>query len=212
MKSEILKFSVITAISVSAALIFGISGCNADKTDKDVKTSGKLYAMGVKLSNSETLSEEDSEKNSELVFTGDNIDFFNVTTGEIAFVGLSAESLMRKFGLYSLINFYIDERLLFKTIVTIPISSIPTPVIISHYKLSGGIMEISFDNLIIDDKVKAFLRFLNAESWGSGEWNGNPFSELDFEKWKSEQEEWKNNSEDWKAFIKYLRENKKIKE
>ena len=46
MKNKFLKISAIAAISVSAALIFGISGCNADKTDKDVKTSGKLYAMG----------------------------------------------------------------------------------------------------------------------------------------------------------------------
>ena len=155
-------------LMIILAIICGImfTSCN---NEKEVKNSGELYAIGVKS----VTSENSDEENTELVFNGSDIKFYNITTGEIVFVGLTANEVMPKFGLYSKITLFLDENPLFETVVTSTISSIPFSDIV----------------FVVDiEESKIFLQ------------NGYPKSDLLLD------------DEKWEAFIKYLRDNGKLKE
>ena len=108
---------------VIPALICGMvfTSCNTNDTnEKEVKTSGELYAVGTKSAISETSSKEDTE----IIFEGSDIVFYNVTTGEIVFADLTAETLLPKFNLFSKITLFLGEVPLYETVVVSPISSI----------------------------------------------------------------------------------------
>ena len=92
------------------ALICGVvfSSCSSDKAGlQDEKTMGELYVIGTR---SATVTTGDK---TDLVFTGDDIKSYNVNTGEIAFVESKLEVIKSRLGLWSQLEFFIDEMPVF---------------------------------------------------------------------------------------------------
>ena len=94
---------------IISALICGVvfTGCSSDKTEvQDEKTMGELYVIGAR-------SATVSANKTDLVFTGDDIESFNVNTGEIVFTKVKADDIRYRIGLYSLLYFYLNDEPLF---------------------------------------------------------------------------------------------------
>ena len=106
-------------IMIVPALICGMIIISCNTKEQEAKTCGELYAIGTKSAISETSSEE------EIIFKGSDIEYYNITTGEIVFVNLTAENLLPKFNLFSKITLFLGEIPLYETVVVSPISSIP---------------------------------------------------------------------------------------
>ena len=122
------------ALMIIPAMICGvvfISCGSGNEEQKDEKITGKLYVMGTK---SAAIS---SKKDLELLFTVDDIKSFKTGEsiqvanggnfyGEMVFADLQADDLSKRFGLYTMIYFFIGETLLFDPPIMIfsPYSSI----------------------------------------------------------------------------------------
>ena len=104
------------------ALICGIALTSCEKVEQ-----GELYVAGVNSGTVPT-SENSSETaptsgnsletaptngNNNLVFTGNDIISFNVTTGEIVFIDSKVEEIISLVSLYPKLNFFIDDKPVF---------------------------------------------------------------------------------------------------
>ena len=96
-------------INYCCAILLGIlvlSACNnGDGNDDTNGQSSKIHVYGV--TSTRSLGEDDSK----LVFSGDNIEWFNPETREIKFKGIEPSSAV--FPVYSKIAFKIDGKTLF---------------------------------------------------------------------------------------------------
>ena len=115
-----------------------ILSCNSNSNEvekKDSSTTGTLYVMGTRsvvLLNGEIPPEEKPYPGEpgfpngeperppyvdvppmELIFTGDDIELFNVNTGEIVFTKVKADDIRYSLGLYTYLYFYLNDEPLF---------------------------------------------------------------------------------------------------
>jgi hypothetical protein len=100
----------LAVLMIVSALISGMAftGCSSDKAEpQDEKTMGELYVTGT---GSATVSGDKPD----LVFTGDDIESFNVNTGEIIFAKVKADDIRYRIGLFSELHFYLNDELLFE--------------------------------------------------------------------------------------------------
>ena len=96
------------------ALIYGVmlTSCEKAKQNGQEITRG-LYVIGIR---SETVS---TGEKSNLVFTDNDIISFNVTTGEIVFIDSKVDEILHSVSLYSELNFFIDDKLVFVPFIAI---------------------------------------------------------------------------------------------
>jgi len=97
------------ALMIIPALICGVffSGCSADTAEpQPEKTMGELYVTGTR---SVTVSADKPD----LVFTGDDIESFNIHSREIVFAKVKADDIRYRIGLFSELYFYLNNELLF---------------------------------------------------------------------------------------------------
>ena len=195
-------------IAVGAFLMFSCNNSSSDGVEIDEeKTSGTLYVMGTYSATSmgEIIDEEkpdpgDPYKNvvtppyeetpfSKLVFTGEDIKSFNVTTGEMFFDKAKFEEIKNSLGLYAILDFYIDDKPLF------------VPAIEIHSPISG----ISRDDLQMflgADGVVYLTEFYQSFDW---------MSEADRAEMKKQQAETSaKRKKEMEVFIKYLSDAGKI--
>ena len=110
------------------ALIGGMALTSCEKAaQNEQETIGELYVIGVNSGTVPT-SENNSEtvptgENNNLVFTGNDIISFNVTTGEIVFIDEKMDEIISRASLYSELNFFIDAKPVFvPSIATMPLN------------------------------------------------------------------------------------------
>ena len=94
---------IISAFICGAVFI----GCSNNEAPKDEKTTGDLYVIGIE---SATVSAGDK---TDLVFIGEDIISYNVSTGEIVFAESKLNGIISRLGLYSKLEFFIDDKSVF---------------------------------------------------------------------------------------------------
>jgi len=97
------------ALMFIPALICGVmfTSCSSDKAGpQDEKTMGELYVTGT---GPVTVSTDKPD----LVFTGDDIESFNIHSREIVFTKVKADDIRYRIGLFSELFFYLNSELLF---------------------------------------------------------------------------------------------------
>ena len=93
---------------IISALICGmaLTSCSSEKTESQQKNSNKLIVVG---SNSAVTSAGEAG----LVFVGDDVVSYNVTSGEIVFTKEKFNEIISRLNLHSLLHFFIDEKPVF---------------------------------------------------------------------------------------------------
>ena len=97
------------ALIIIPALICGVffSGCSADKAGpQDEKIMSVLFVTGTR---SVTVSEDKPD----LVFTGDDIELYNIHSREIVLTKIKADDIRYRIGLFSELYFYLNNKLPF---------------------------------------------------------------------------------------------------
>jgi len=134
-------------LMIIPALICGgtLLNCSSDKAEpQDEKTMGELYVMGTRSTTEDKL---------DLLFTGDDIESFKTGSafdvpnggtynGEIVFTNsLKADELLARFGLYTTVYFFLDEKLLFDPPIKIyhPLSSMSSNDLQMNITLDGRV-------------------------------------------------------------------------
>ena len=154
-------------IAVGAFLMFSCNDSSSDgvKIDEE-KTSSTLYVMGtysgtsiVEIPEVEKPDpgdpyenvvtppyEETETSDPKLVFTGEDIVSFNVTTGEMLFVKAKLEEIKKSLGNFAILDFYIDDKPLFVPPIEIfaPVSSIRRDDLQMVIGIDGVILLIEF--------------------------------------------------------------------
>jgi len=189
LKREMKRF----ALMIIPALICGgtLLNCSSDKAEpQDEKTMGELYVMGTRSATEDKL---------DLLFTVDDIKSFKTGKtievanggafyGELVFTDKKADDLSRLFGHYTMIHFFIGEKLLFDPPIKIfnPFSS-----------MSANDLQMS----IFDDKIflVEFYQF----------WDWLPAAEREA-KLKAQEENSKMRKKQLDVFFKYLSDAGKI--
>ena len=98
-------------LMIIPALICGVvlSGCGSDKVEpQDESSSGELYVIGAKSGSA--LKADDK---TDLVFTGDDIISFNVSSGEIVFAEATKDEIISRVSHHSVLQFFIDNKPIF---------------------------------------------------------------------------------------------------
>ena len=95
-------------LMIIPAMICGVILTSCEKAEQnEQKIAGGLYVIGIK---SETVS---TGEKSNLVFTDNDIISFNITTSEIVFIDRKVDEIISSVSLYSELNFFIDDKLVF---------------------------------------------------------------------------------------------------
>ncbi len=136
---------------------------------------------------------DETPKEENIAFTGNDIKFFNVTTREIIFSNLTPEEIDKRVGMSSTLTFYLNDELLCESISVAPLYSSWTyhnlvlafSLDLKHCYLLDGYPSIEVLGPTEENREKAKLaREENAQKRKAG----------------------------WEAFIKYLRDAGKIVE
>jgi len=93
-------------LMIVPALICGgmFLNCSSDKAEPQDEKA--LYVMGTRSANVST-------EKPDLIFTGDDIESFNVNSREIVFTKVKADDIRYRIGLFSVLHFYLNDKLLF---------------------------------------------------------------------------------------------------
>jgi hypothetical protein len=197
-----------------AGFAFSVLSCNSDSdgTTKEDKTTGTLYAMGTRVESESANSDKpypdpgEYDPNTphkpivvypslELVFTGDDIKSFNITTGEIVFTDLIIKKLTTptEEGVYRKLSLYYDDKPLFEEVELLNLAS----------------SRLINDLVFVQYGVKYESEFYLVDGYPSlTEWN----EETKKETQKERDENFKKRKAEWDIFIKYLRDAGKIVE
>ena len=172
------------------ALICGamLTNCGSDTVEpQDEKTIGELYVIGVK---STTVSAGDK---TDLVFTGNDIKSYNVSTGEIVFVKSKLDEITSRLFLWSQLDFFLDNK---------PVFVPPLWIHAPHSSAGAGDLHLRLFGPDFD-KI-CFNMFFNSWEW---------LPEAEREKKQKEDEEIaKRRTKELDVLISFLKETGKIVE
>ena len=124
----------------------------------------KFYACGIN---------QNGEKTLDIVFTDDDIEWFDVNTRELKFKDLD-EPLYEKFKLLSGVEFYVGDRTLFSgiTLVSLICSQFFDDLVLCCGKIDGGVVDTDgyylydcYPPQFIDDERVKTNRMRRAEDW-----------------------------------------------
>ncbi|MDR1341366.1 MAG: hypothetical protein LBK58_15135 [Prevotellaceae bacterium] len=232
-----------------AGFAFSVLSCNSDSegTTKEDKTTGTLYAVGTRVESEEEPTSADSDKpypdpgeydpntphkpiveypSLELVFTGDDIKLFNITSGEIVFTDLIIEKLTTptEEGIYRKLSLYYDDKPLFEEIqIVSAVMSYAINDLVFIYNpriydkneagyLAPSVYRYSDRGFLIEPKyylVDGYPIIEDGETWNyhgaEGVLDQDGVRRLRDENFKKRKAE-------WDIFIKYLRDTGKIVE
>jgi len=97
-------------LMIIPALVCGVAftSCNTEKAEPEVKAAGELYVIGAKSAS--VLKAGDK---TDLVFTGDDMISFNVSSGEIVFAEATKDEIIFRVSHHSVLQFFIDSKPVF---------------------------------------------------------------------------------------------------
>ena len=193
------KFNLFVLLSVCLipVLICGMvfSGCNTDKVEPEVKTTGELYVIGNAAGAVKSGIVRAAEQTDFLVFTGDDIVSFDVWKGQIGgqirFTEEKLDEIISRVELYSELHFLIDDKPVFD------------PPIRIYRGLGLSFSDADFDLQFRYDGFNVFLTdvYMTLDSISSGE-RESMMEELAANKQKRQQE--------LDVFIAYLKDTGKL--
>ena len=177
-------------LMIIPALICGavLTSCGSDTVEpQDEKTADELYVIGVK---STTISAGDK---TDLVFTGNDIKSYNVSTGEIVFVQSKLDKIASCLFLWKQLDFFLDDK---------PVFVPPLWLHAPHSSAGAGDLHLRLDGPDFD-KI-CFKMWFNSWEW-------LPEAERKI-KQKEDEEIAKRRTKELDVLIKFLRETGKIVE
>jgi len=191
-----LKMRSILLLSFLAGLGLSMFSCSNEKKDNDPIKS--LYAVGIKASQTNLDISTGCPTDDVQLFKGEDIQSFNLTTGEIIF-NVSLDQLNKFWNCFSYLSLFSDEKTLFEAI---PITHAVSSFLYNDLVFYIGVKDSMSDTF----ELNYFLKF----GWPPIQ---DVWPEKDKEAWQKEREKnAKKHKNNWDSFINFLREEGKIVE